>query len=44
MKIMTLRAPEEMQKQLTISARRKGLTRNALILQILWRWLKDVDK
>lgn len=39
--IMTVRAPEKLQKKLTESARNQGLTRNALILNILWDWVEQ---
>lgn len=38
--IMTVRAPDNLQKALKDVAKDKGLTRNALILQILWEWLE----
>lgn len=38
--IMTVMAPENLQSQLKDRAQRQGLTRNALILQILWDWIK----
>ena len=41
---MTVRAPEELQEELKIRAGKQGLTRNALILNILWDWIrKEVD-
>ena len=39
MKIMTVRAPDELQEILTSVAKRQGLTRNALILYILQEWI-----
>nr|DAI11055.1 MAG TPA: hypothetical protein [Caudoviricetes sp.] len=39
MNIMTVRAPDNLQEELRDIAVKKGLTRNALILQILWDWL-----
>ena len=42
--IMTVRAPDELQKDLKKYALKHGLTRNALILQILWQWIKENDK
>lgn len=36
--IMTVRAPIELQVFLAEKAKDLGLTRNALILQILWGW------
>ena len=37
--IMTVRANDELQHQLKEKARSLGLTRNALVLQILWEWI-----
>lgn len=37
--IMTVRAPDSLQESLKDKAREQGLTRNALILQILWEWI-----
>ena len=37
---MTVRAPEELQEELKIRAGKQGLTRNALILIILWFWIR----
>lgn len=41
--IMMVRAPEDLQKQLSKKAKKQGLTRNALILQILWEWIKTTS-
>ncbi len=38
--IMTVRVPDELQEQLKNKAKDRGLTRNALVLQILWEWAK----
>lgn len=35
---MTIRAPENLQKRLAELAKNAGLTRNALVLQVLWDW------
>ncbi|MCI9421079.1 MAG: toxin-antitoxin system HicB family antitoxin [Eubacterium sp.] len=43
MNIMTVRAPDDLHLKLKKSAERHGLTRNALILQILWEWVKKQD-
>ncbi len=43
MTIMTVRAPEELQEMLKESAKEQGITRNALILQILWKWKADKE-
>ena len=37
---MTVRAPEELHEELKIRAGKQGLTRNALILNILWDWIR----
>ena len=37
---MTVRAPEELQEELKIRAGKQGLTRNVLILNILWDWIR----
>ena len=42
--IMTVRAPEDMQRKLSEKAQSVGLTRNALVLQILQEWLKKEAK
>lgn len=39
--IMTVRATDELRENLKDQARERGLTRNALILQILWEWLEE---
>lgn len=43
-KIMTVRAPARMQEKLKEYAEESGITRNALIIQILWEWLSDKEK
>lgn len=40
-KIMTVRAPDELQKILKECAKKLGFPRNALILQILQAWVKQ---
>ncbi len=40
-KIMTVRVPEELQRQLSDIARAKGFTRNALMLVILDDWMNS---
>lgn len=42
--IMTVRAPEDLQKNLSEVAKKQGLTRNALILHILWGWIKKKEE
>ena len=39
--IMTVRASDELRESLKHLATKKGLTRNALILQILWEWIEN---
>lgn len=39
--IMTVRAPDELQRILTEHAKKMGQPRNALILQILWDWVEQ---
>ncbi len=39
-KIMTVRPPEKLHNLLKQSAKNRGLTLNALILQILWEFLE----
>ena len=39
--IMTVRAPDELQKILSEHAKKLGYPRNALILQILQAWVKQ---
>ena len=41
MNILTVRAPEELQRLLKEKATKSGMTRNALILQILWDWVES---
>lgn len=36
--VMTVRVPDELQNLLKKSASEHGLTRNALVLHILWEW------
>lgn len=38
--IMTVRVPKEMRDILSLKAKRMGLARNALIIQILWDWIE----
>ena len=39
--IMTARASDGLRESLKHLATEKGLTRNALILQILWEWMEN---
>ncbi|WP_143597249.1 ribbon-helix-helix protein, CopG family [Tyzzerella sp. An114] len=36
--IMTIRVPEDLQKILKDIAQKRGMSRNSLVLQILWQW------
>mgnify|MGYP005792322029 CR=1 FL=1 len=40
-KVMTIRAPDDVQKTLKKQALKLGYTRNALILQILREWMEQ---
>lgn len=44
MEIMTVRAPDKLQKLLKEKASEQGQTRNALILQILWNWAEQDER
>lgn len=41
---ITLRAPEALKEALRIESRKRGISINALVLQILWTWQKDLAK
>jgi ribbon-helix-helix protein, copG family len=41
---MTIRVPQELQKKLSEEAKKKGQTRNGLVLQILWRFFEKGEK
>lgn len=41
---MSVRAPDELQEKLKLYAEKEGYTRNALILQILWAWVRENEK
>lgn len=43
MKIMTIRVPQELQKKLSEAAKKRGQTRNGLVLQILWRFVEKEE-
>ncbi|HCM23408.1 MAG TPA: hypothetical protein DHW78_03640 [Ruminococcaceae bacterium] len=43
-KVMTIRPPEELHKQLKYIAKGRGYTMNQLVLQILHGWLKHENK
>ena len=38
--ICTFRPPDELRQRLKGAAKKKGITMNALILQILWSWAR----
>lgn len=42
--VMSVRAPDELKKKLKRFAKKQGVTRNALILQILWEWVRKNEK
>lgn len=44
MKIMSVRAPDSLKNKLSQHAKKHGLTRNALILQILWSYVEQQEK
>ena len=44
MQIMTIRVPQELQKKLSKEAKKRGQTRNGLVLQILWGFLEKGEK
>lgn len=41
---VTLRAPEALKEALRLEAKKRGISVNALILQILWGWKVEEDK
>lgn len=41
---MLIRAPEELKSRITSEAKRIGISTNALLLQILWNWLKEKNR
>ena len=41
---MTIRVPQELQKKLSEEAKKRGQTRNGLVLQILWGFLEKGEK
>lgn len=42
--IMTVRAPDNLQEKLKQKAKKLGMTRNGLILKILWEWVNYDEK
>jgi len=43
MQIMTIRVPQELRKKLSEEAKKRGQTRNGLVLQILWRFVEKEE-
>ena len=41
--ICTVRAPDELRRMLKKKAQERGITMNALILQILWGWIASAN-
>lgn len=39
-----LRIPMDLNTKLTLHAQTNGISKNALILQILWRWIKKKEE
>ncbi len=44
MRIMTLRVPDDVRETLMTYAKEHGLTRNGLVLQILWDWIEELKR
>lgn len=44
MEATTLRMPEELSEFITGVAKKKGITRNSLIVQIFWEWKKRINR
>ncbi|MDO5061994.1 MAG: hypothetical protein Q4D77_02365 [Peptostreptococcaceae bacterium] len=44
MKRMTIRLPEKLSEKLLKESKKQGFTKNALIIQILWEFLKKENK
>mgnify|MGYP002771563261 CR=1 FL=1 len=42
--ICTFRPPEALRLKLKSIADKRGITMNALLLQILWQWVKENDQ
>ena len=42
-KITTLRIPSELLNKINIYSKQKGISKNALILNILWGWLENKE-
>lgn len=41
MKIMTIRAPDELQERLRKISKQYGMPRNALVLKVLWDYINQ---
>ena len=41
MEKITVRVPKDLKEQITTEAKKQGLTMNALVLSILWAWIKQ---
>ena len=41
---MTIKVPQELQKKLSEEAKKRGQTRNGLVLQILWGFFEKGEK
>lgn len=41
---MTVRATDDLQEILKQKAKKRGFTRNGLILNILWNWVKQEER
>jgi len=39
-----LRIPYDLNTKLILIARKRGQTKNALMLQILWKWVTELEK
>jgi predicted transcriptional regulator len=40
---MTVRIPDDLQKELAELAKKQGFTRNGLVLKILWDWVEHQE-
>lgn len=41
---MLIRAPEELKEKISGEAKRIGISMNALLIQIIWSWLKEQER
>lgn len=44
MGIMTIRATDEMREKLMVQSKKRGITRNALVLIILQDWIQQKER